>query len=84
MMATHDAGLSDPLSQVAAASRRGVVRSDSDQARRQLGVASGGEGVMIRLALAFWLDEEFLISDVLRLDHVNRSAVRAALEQLLS
>ena len=58
--------------------------SDPDQARRRLGVASGGEGVMIRLALALWLDEEFLISDVLRLDHVNRSAVRAALEPLLS
>ena len=58
--------------------------SDPDQARRRLGVASGGEGVMIRLALALWLDEEFLVSDVLRLDHVNRGAVRAALGPLLS
>lgn len=56
---------------------------DPDQARSRLGLASGGEGVMIRLALALWLDEDFLISDVLRLDHANRSAVRVALEPLL-
>lgn len=38
---------------------------------------------MIRLALALWLDEDFLISDVLRLNHTNRRAVRAALDPLL-
>lgn len=56
---------------------------DPDQARRRIGTASGGEGVMIRLALALWLDEEFLISDVLRLDYQNGRAVQMALESLL-
>lgn len=56
---------------------------DPEQARRRIGLASGGEGVMIRLALALWLDEDFLISDVLRLDHANRKAVGAAMQALL-
>lgn len=56
---------------------------DPEQARRRIGLASGGEGVMIRLALALWLDEDFLISDVLRLDHANRKAVEAAMQALL-
>lgn len=56
---------------------------DPEQARRHIGLASGGEGVMIRLALALWLDEDFLISDVLRLDHANRKAVGAAIGVLL-
>lgn len=57
---------------------------DPDHAKKRIGLASGGEGVLIRLALAFWLDEEFLISDVLRLDATNRSAVRSAFEILLA
>jgi hypothetical protein len=56
--------------------------SDPEEARDRIGLASGGEEVMIRFALSLWLDEPIPVSEIGRLDSWNASVVLHALAMI--